>query len=159
MSFVNDREDINSITLTCVNNLMLKNNITKHMVGRLEVGTETILDKSKSLKTNLMMLFEGNYDIEGVSSINACYGGTNALFNSFNWTESQAWDGRLALVVMSDIAVYKKGPARPTGGAGAICFLVGPNAPITVDPVRSTFMDHQYDFYKPDPRKFLYTTS
>ena len=155
MSFVNDREDINSITLTCVNNLMVKNNITKDKVGRLEVGTETLLDKSKSLKTNLMMLFEGNNDIEGVSSINACYGGTNALFNSFNWIESQAWDGRLALVVMSDIAVYKKGPARPTGGAGAICFLVGPNAPITVDPVRSTFMDHQYDFYKPDPRKFL----
>jgi len=54
MSFVNDREDINSITLTCVNNLMIKNNITKEMVGRLEVGTETIIDKSKSLKTNLM---------------------------------------------------------------------------------------------------------
>jgi hydroxymethylglutaryl-CoA synthase len=30
MSFVNDREDINSITLTCVNNLMVKNNVTKH---------------------------------------------------------------------------------------------------------------------------------
>jgi hydroxymethylglutaryl-CoA synthase len=91
--------------------------------------------------------------MEGVSSVNACYGGTNALFNSFNWVESQAWDGRLALVVMADIAVYKKGPARPTGGAGCICFLVGPNAPITVQPVRSTFVDHSYDFYKPDPRK------
>lgn len=153
MSFVNDREDINSITLTCVNNLMVKNNVTKHQIGRLEVGTETLLDKSKSLKTNLMILFAGNHDIEGVSSINACYGGTNALFNAFNWIESQAWDGRLALVVMSDIAVYTKGPARPTGGAGSVCFLIGPNAPITVDPVRSTFMDHQYDFYKPDPRK------
>jgi len=54
--------------------------------------------------------------------------------------------------VMSDIAVYKKGPARPTGGAGCISLLIGPNAPITVEPVRSTFVDHQYDFYKPDPR-------
>jgi hydroxymethylglutaryl-CoA synthase len=58
------------------------------MIGRVEVGTETILDKSKSVKTVLMTLFEGNNDIEGVSSINACYGGTNALFNSFNWIES-----------------------------------------------------------------------
>jgi hydroxymethylglutaryl-CoA synthase len=57
MSFVNDREDINSIALTCVNNLMIKNNIDKSMVGRLEVGTETLIDKSKSLKTNLMTLF------------------------------------------------------------------------------------------------------
>lgn len=51
---------------------------------------------------------------------------------------------------MSDIAVYKKGPARPTGGAGCICLLVGPNAPIRIEPVRSTFVDHQYDFYKPE---------
>lgn len=57
MSFVNDREDINSISLTCVSNLMRKNNVAKHMIGRLEVGTETIIDKSKSLKTFLMMLF------------------------------------------------------------------------------------------------------
>jgi hydroxymethylglutaryl-CoA synthase len=157
MAFVNDREDINSIALTCVRHLMLKNNVDKHQVGRLEVGTETLLDKSKSLKTNLMTLFAGNHDLEGVTSINACYGGTNALFNSFNWVESNAWDGRLAIVVMADIAVYKKGPARPTGGAGCICFLVGPNAPITAEPVRATFMDHQYDFYKPDPCKFLFT--
>ena len=155
MSFVNDREDINSITLTCVNNLLIKNNISRSMIGRVEVGTETILDKSKSVKTVLMTLFEGNNDIEGVSSINACYGGTNALFNSFNWIELQAWDGRLAIVAMTDIAVYKKGPARPTGGAGCICLLVGPDAPITIEPVRSTYMDNQYDFYKPDPSKLI----
>jgi len=34
-----------------------------------------------------MQLFKdgGNYDVEGVSSVNACYGGTNALFNTINW--------------------------------------------------------------------------
>jgi len=32
--------------------------------------------------------------------------------------------------VTVDIAVYKKGPARPTGGAGAICMVIGENAPI-----------------------------
>ena len=58
------------------------------MIGRLEVGTETLIDKSKSLKTNLMALFQDCHDIEGVTSINAGYGGTNALFNSFNWVES-----------------------------------------------------------------------
>jgi hydroxymethylglutaryl-CoA synthase len=52
---------------------------------------------------------------------------------------------------MTDIAVYKKGPARPTGGAGCVALLVGPNAPITIEPLRATFMDHTYDFYKPDP--------
>lgn len=49
--------------------------------------------------------------------------------------------------------MYPKGPARPTGGAGAIAILVGPNAPLVFDNVRSTFMDEAYDFYKPDPSK------
>jgi hydroxymethylglutaryl-CoA synthase len=35
----------------------------------------------------------GNHDVEGVTSINACYGGTNALFNTINWAQSQAYDG------------------------------------------------------------------
>jgi hypothetical protein len=41
------------------------------------VGTETLLDKSKSVKTQLMRLFaeSGNGNIEGVDTMNACYGG------------------------------------------------------------------------------------
>jgi hydroxymethylglutaryl-CoA synthase len=41
--------------------------------------------------------------------------------------------GRFALVVAGDIAVYAKGNARPTGGAGAVAMLVGPNAPLVID--------------------------
>jgi hydroxymethylglutaryl-CoA synthase len=53
--------------------------------------------------------------------------------------------------VACDIAVYEKGPARPTGGAGAVAMLIGPNARMVIDPIRATFIDHQYDFYKPVP--------
>jgi hydroxymethylglutaryl-CoA synthase len=35
---------------------------------------------------------------------------------------------------MGDIAVYAKGNARPTGGAGACALLIGPNAPIVFEP-------------------------
>jgi hydroxymethylglutaryl-CoA synthase len=87
------------------------------------------------VKTNLMQLFAaaGNTDIEGVDSINACYGGaaarsnlhvctelvylfhmnpppppfisgTAALLNSVAWVESSSWDGRWAVVVCGDIA-------------------------------------------------------
>jgi hydroxymethylglutaryl-CoA synthase len=65
--------------------------------------------------------------------------------------KSEIWDGRLAIVVAVDIAVYEKGPARPTGGAGAIALLIGPDAPIVIDALRSTYIDHQWDFYKPTP--------
>lgn len=153
MAIVNDREDINSISLTALKNLMQKHGLDYKDIGRLEVGTETMLDKSKSLKTVLMNLFKqsGNFDVEGVTSINACYGSTNALFNSLNWLQSPAWDGRYAVVVSSDIAVYPKGSARPTGGCGAIVMLLGPDAPVVFDNIRSSFIDHTYDFYKPNP--------
>ena len=83
-----------------------------------------------------MQLFQdvGNTNIEGVDTVNACYGGTNALFNAINWVESSAWDGRDAIVCAGDIALYKKGNARPTGGAGCVAMLVGPDAPLVFEP-------------------------
>jgi hydroxymethylglutaryl-CoA synthase len=133
--------------------MMRKYNIDPKSIGRLEVGTETLLDKSKSVKTVLMQLFEpsGNTNIEGVDTVNACYGGTNAIFNSIAWVESSAWDGRDAIVIAGDIALYKKGNARPTGGAGCVAMLIGPNAPLAFEPgLRGSYMAHAYDFYKPD---------
>ncbi|KAK7749840.1 3-hydroxy-3-methylglutaryl coenzyme A synthase [Cytospora paraplurivora] len=151
MSFCDDREDIYSMALTVTANLLRKYNIDTASIGRLEVGTETLLDKSKSVKTVLMQLFGDNTSVEGVDTINACYGGTNAFFNSVNWVESSAWDGRDAIVVAGDIALYAEGSARPTGGAGAVALLIGPAAPIVVEPgLRGTYMSHVYDFYKPD---------
>lgn len=153
MGFCSDREDVNSLCLTVVQRLLEKTGTQAKQIGRMEVGTETIIDKSKSVKSVLMQLFaeSGNSDMEGVDSTNACYGGTAALFNSVNWVESSAWDGRLALAVCADIAVYAAGAARPSGGAGAVAMLVGPRAPLVLDRgVRATHMQHVYDFYKPD---------
>ena len=62
---------------------------------------------------------------------------------------SPSWDGRYAIVVAVDVAVYEEGPARPTGGAGAIAILLSPNPKILIDPIRSSFIDNQWDFYKP----------
>ncbi|KAK7905673.1 3-hydroxy-3-methylglutaryl coenzyme A synthase [Exophiala xenobiotica] len=153
MSFCDDREDIYSLALTTLKNLISKYSLDLKNIGRLEVGTETMLDKSKSVKSVLMQLFEkcGNFNVEGVDSYNACYGGTNAVFNSINWIESSAWDGRDAVVVTGDIALYKKGNARPTGGAGCVAMLIGPDAPLAFEAgLRGSYITHAYDFYKPD---------
>lgn len=141
------------MALTTLSSLMRKYNVDPKSVGRLEVGTETLLDKSKSVKSVLMQLFapSGNTNIEGIDTVNACYGGTNAVFNSINWIESSAWDGRDAVVVCGDIALYAKGAARPTGGAGCVAMLIGPDAPIVFEPgLRASYITHAYDFYKPD---------
>src|SRR5271154_1704556 len=142
-----------SIALTTLSSLFRKYSIDPNSIGRLEVGTETLLDKSKSVKSVLMQLFEksGNLNVEGVDTVNACYGGTNAVFNAINWIESSAWDGRNAVVVAGDIALYKKGNARPTGGAGCVAMLIGPDAPLVFEPgLRGSYIKHAYDFYKPD---------
>lgn len=65
-----------------------------------------------------MQLFEGagNRSIEGATTINACYGGTASMFNSAAWVESSEWDGRYAIFVAADIAVYGEA-TQPEGCA------------------------------------------
>ncbi|CAH9115557.1 unnamed protein product [Cuscuta epithymum] len=152
MAFCSEVEDVISMSLTAVTSLLEKYDVDPRQIGRLEVGSETVIDKSKSIKTFLMQIFEkcGNTDIEGVDSSNACYGGTAALLNCVNWVESSSWDGRYGMVVCTDSAVYAEGPARPTGGAAAIAMLIGPDAPIVFESkFRASHMAHVYDFYKP----------
>jgi hydroxymethylglutaryl-CoA synthase len=120
-------------------------------VGRVEVGTETLVDKSKSTKTILMDLFPDNTNIEGATIVNACYGGTAALLNAFTWVESDGWDGRYAIVVAADIAAYARGGARPTSGAGAVAVLVGRDAVLEFTPgEKATHAANVWDFFKPD---------
>ncbi|KAJ7908912.1 hydroxymethylglutaryl-coenzyme A synthase N terminal-domain-containing protein [Mycena leptocephala] len=125
MAWPDDREDINSFALNAVSGLLEKYNIDPKSIGRIDVGTETIIDKSKSVKTTLMSLFaeSGNFDIEGIDSKNACYGSTAALYNAINWIESSA---------------------------GACAMLIGPNAPVVFEPIHGTYMADTYDFYKPN---------
>ncbi|CAD5235729.1 unnamed protein product [Bursaphelenchus xylophilus] len=151
MGYCDNNEDINSICLTATAKLLERYNVDPLNVGYLVVGTETTIDKSKSVKTSLMELFSANPNIEGVDIKNGCYGGTQALFHAVDWVYSN-WetDGRLAIVVSADIAAYAPGPARCTGGAGAMAFLVGPNAPLALERGLRTFhMSNVYDFYKP----------
>lgn len=46
-----------------MNNLLEKYHIDPKQIGRLEVGSETVLDKSKSIKTFLMQIFEVLFEI------------------------------------------------------------------------------------------------
>lgn len=64
--------DIYSLALTTVSSLLRKYSIDPNTIGRLEVGTESILDKAKSCKSVLMQLFGENSDIERVDTYNAC---------------------------------------------------------------------------------------
>ncbi|CAI5728603.1 unnamed protein product [Hyaloperonospora brassicae] len=151
MAVPGDREDVHALALTAVSRLLSRYDVSPEQVGRLEVGTETLLDKSKSAKTVLMQLFGANADVEGATVVNACYGGTAALLNAVAWIDSSFWDGRYAIVVAADIAVYAQGPARPSGGCGAVAMLIGPDAPMVLDcRTKATHATNVWDFYKPN---------
>lgn len=45
-------------SLTVVTSLLEKYKIDPKQIGRLDVGSETVIDKSKSIKTFLMQIFE-----------------------------------------------------------------------------------------------------
>lgn len=66
LAFTGDREDTVSMCLTVLRQLLERHGVPATEVGRLEVGTESPVDSSKSIKSYLMMLFEeaGNTDVE-----------------------------------------------------------------------------------------------
>jgi len=152
MAFTTEREDVCSLALTVVSKLMKRDGIDFSQIGRLTVATESQIDHAKSIKSVLMQLFEesGNSDVEGVDYVNACYSCTASIFDAISWCESRDWDNRYALVVGVDIATYEKGPALPTGGAGAFCALIGREPAFYLEPLRASYMAHEYDFYKPN---------
>ena len=67
---------------------------------------------------------------EGTSSVNACYGTTNALLNTLNGTSSPSWDGRYGIVVAAEVAVYEDAYCS-TGGAVAMLISYKPKIEIT----------------------------
>ena len=122
-------EDPVSIALTVVSRLMYRYNINFEEVGLIYVGSESLIDRCKSIKSNLMMLWNEHncFDVDGCDCYNACYGGTAALLNTMNWITSQSWDGRWALAVATDIADSPEGYRFMTGCASA-AMLVGVDA-------------------------------
>ncbi|KAJ3423485.1 hydroxymethylglutaryl-coa synthase [Anaeramoeba flamelloides] len=71
-----------------------------------------------------MKFFEesGNNDVLGVDNINACYGSSAALFNTINWRHSPFYEGRYAIVNITDITNNEKGTTRPTVVVGKLSF-------------------------------------
>ena len=117
MGVCDAREDAVSMMMTAVARLLARTGIAPDRIGRLDVGTESLGDLSKSAKTLLMDLLPGAADVEGATHLNACYGGTAAFLAAADWVESPAGDGRWAGVVAGAGAKYARGPSRPTSGA------------------------------------------
>ena len=71
------------MALTATNRLMRRCNMQGNQVGKLQVGSEFLLDRSKSMKTEIVALsgMEQYADIEGVDSYSARQGGIAAFID------------------------------------------------------------------------------
>ena len=110
------------MALTAVSRLARRCCIQPREVGALSVGSDSLLDRSKSIKTELMSRLEsGGADAEGVDHCGLqCDSGNSALFACFGWAQGETWDGRWALAVCTDSCNL---------GAAAVLALVGREAP------------------------------
>lgn len=124
-------------------------------IGRLDIGSESLIDRSKSMKAYVMDIFEryGNQEeglgnIEGVDMYNACYGGQAAHLCTLNWLESDRWDGRYGVCIPTDISDAGQG-FMFTVGAACCAGLLFPDAPLAHYSLRCSCILHRFDFFKP----------
>jgi hydroxymethylglutaryl-CoA synthase len=136
-----DGEDSVSMAAQACRRLIALTELDRARIALVVVGTETAVDGSKPIASYLQGLLGLPDDAMTLDVQHACFGATGALDYAALWAMNQgeaadragpdAPEGRVALVVASDIARYRLGSAaEPTQGAGAVAMLVAPGAGI-----------------------------
>eukprot|EP00434_Breviolum_minutum_P025189 symbB.v1.2.022250.t3/scaffold1931.1/size95788/1 len=123
----------------------------RNAIGRIDIGTESIQDRSKSMKSYIMDIFEryaNESNIEGVDQYNACYGGQACGLCTLSWVESDRWDGRYGIAVATDISEAHPG-FMAFVGAATTAALFFPDAPMSHHSQRASCVLHRFDFCKP----------
>ena len=146
IGFTNGNEDTVSMAMTVFEKLVERCELPLTQIGRLEVGTESQVDRAKSVKSFLMAFFqdEALHNVEGTDTYNACYGGTNALFSTVNWVQSASWSGQYGVVVCSDPAVHPQPEALSGIGASAVGLMVGAEQVMMLEATRISFIKHSW---------------
>lgn len=151
MATCKDCQDIVAMHLTVCSRVLARYG---QRFGFLGVGTETIMDRSKSIKSQLLPLFDKSRPQPhyGLDTYNACYGGTASLLHALAWLQSDQWaeSAPLAMVLCGDIAAYQHPHEMPTGGCGVIAMVVSKDPVVAIDTKSLVHdMKHCWDFYKP----------
>jgi hydroxymethylglutaryl-CoA synthase len=156
-SFPDVYEDIVTMAANASHRLLNRKDLSLEDIGRIDVATESAFDKSKPVSTYvggcLEQVFDGNlhHANKGERKF-ACVAGTQALDDAYNWIRAGRNQGRKALVIATDTALYARDdPGEATQGAGAVAMLIDENPDLV------TFSDEQgfgsadeTDFLKPN---------
>jgi len=158
MAIVDTNQDPACLAANACLNVMQKTKLSPDEIGRLYVATESSLDESKAMNSDVIGMLEQVYGegtfghCGGIECKFACVSGSYALYDNTNWIRAGESEDKYALVVVSDIAKYDLGSSgEVTQGAGAIAMLLNHNPRLVeFDPkVTSTSIKNEYDFYRP----------
>ena len=158
MAIVDTNQDPACLAANACLNVMQKSKLSPDEIGRLYVATESSLDESKAMNSDVIGMLEQVYGEEtfrhcgGIECKFACVSGSYALYDNTNWIRAGEAEGKYALVVVSDIAKYDlRSSGEVTQGAGAVAMLLNDNPRLLAfDPkVTATSIKNEYDFYRP----------
>lgn len=119
-------------------------------LGLIVVGTETAVDMSRPLAAWVADGLGLRGAVRSYEVKHACYGGTLALRQAVEWKLSGASNGKAALVIAADVALYEpRDPGEPTQGAGAVAFVVDEPKIAAVDVRSHAWSEPEFDFWRP----------
>ncbi len=133
MSLPDTFEDAATLAANAVYELIERSGLRPQAIGRLYLGTESALDGAKPTATYVLESLRNVYKAEhGADCLDhcdvvdltfACIGAVDALLTTVDWVK--AGEGRVGIVVASDVAKYELGSTGEyTQGAGAVALLV-----------------------------------
>ncbi|SDJ90741.1 hydroxymethylglutaryl-CoA synthase [Halovenus aranensis] len=126
-------EDIVTMAANASHRLLDRKDLSLSDIGRIDVATESAFDKSKPVSTYVAGCLEQVFE-DDLHHANkgerkfACVAGTQALDDAYNWIRAGRNQGRKALVIATDTALYERDdPGESTQGAGAVAMLIDEN--------------------------------
>ncbi len=153
-------EDVITMAAEALCDLVEKNNLQPEDIGRIYVGTESMVDGSKPIASYLLgilkQFFEQKsidarelYQCDVVDMVFACIGAVDAMQNSLDWVRLNP--DKKAIVISTDNAKYDlHSPGECTQGAGSIAMLLSKDPRILeIGSVWGVAADCEHDFFKP----------
>ncbi|GIV34827.1 MAG: hydroxymethylglutaryl-CoA synthase [Chitinophagales bacterium] len=159
MSLTDVHEDAATMAANAARKLIEKNKLSPQEIGRIYVGSESLVDGAKPLASYVLAMLSDYFNPEYgphaflhtdvVDMTFACIGGVDALHNTLDWV--RLGENRTAIVICTDNARYELGSTGEyTQGAGAVALLIRqkPRLLAIEEPVGVAAVS-EHDFFKP----------
>ncbi|HSX19738.1 MAG TPA: hydroxymethylglutaryl-CoA synthase [Gammaproteobacteria bacterium] len=119
-------------------------------IGMVVVASESAIDMSRPLSSWVMSELGLQGQIRAYEVKHACYSGTVAVRQALEWKLSGNSQGKAALVIASDVALYAEHHSgEPTQGAGAIAMIIDEPTIAAISPHSYCWSEPQFDFWRP----------